>query len=272
MSSSQLMSWPGVAATRSTSSTMAMSSWYGKRLPDRYSASIEKIFSGSALRTGRASAEGDSTVAGPSTERTGSAGAGPPASRPAGGSTGVSLAVWEGAGSARTGPSVICDRLALGQPVDGVLEVAVEHRLDLVERPLLGHAGYVARAGERHPRHRRGLGGERREVLGLERVHVRLPARAREHLDLERERVEEVEDPVRRLVHVQALAELWVLRRDPDRAAAGVAVVALSRGHADRALVVGDARDLLVAVERHQRRVADRDRLRAEREALGDVA
>ena len=49
-------------------------------------------------------------------------------------------------------------------------------------------------------------------------------------------------------------------------------MVALARGHAHRALVVGDARDLLVAVERHQRRVADRHRLRAERDALGDVA
>ena len=58
----------------------------------------------------------------------------------------------------------------------------------------------------------------------------------------------------------------------PDRAAAGVAVVALAGRHADRALVVGDARDLLVAVERHQRRVADRDGLRAERERLRDVA
>ena len=52
----------------------------------------------------------------------------------------------------------------------------------------------------------------------------------------------------------------------------GVAVVALAGRHADRALVVGDPRDLLVAVERHQRRVADRHRLGAERQALGDVA
>ena len=58
----------------------------------------------------------------------------------------------------------------------------------------------------------------------------------------------------------------------PDRAAAGVAVVALARRHADRPLVVGDARDLLVAVERHQRRVADRDGVGAERDALGHVA
>ena len=48
MSSSQLMSSPGVAASRSTSSTSAMSSWYGKRFPARNSASIDLIFSGSA--------------------------------------------------------------------------------------------------------------------------------------------------------------------------------------------------------------------------------
>ena len=47
MSSSQLMSSPGVAASRSTSSTSEMSSWYGKRLPERNSASMLWIFSGS---------------------------------------------------------------------------------------------------------------------------------------------------------------------------------------------------------------------------------
>ena len=84
--------------------------------------------------------------------------------------------------------------------------------------------------------------------------------------------MEEVVDAARRLLHVQPLAQLRVLRRDPDRAATRVAVVALARRHADRALVVGDARDLLVAVERHQGGVADRDGVGAERDALGHVA
>ena len=70
---------------------------------------------------------------------------------------------------------------------------------------------------------------------------------------------------------MQALAQLGILGGDADRAAARVAVVALARGHADRPLVVGDAGDLLVAVQRHQRRVPDRDRVGAERQALGDV-
>src|SRR5439155_2826061 len=70
----------------------------------------------------------------------------------------------------------------------------------------------------------------------------------------------------------EPLAQLGILRRDPDRAAARVAVVALARGDADRALVVGDARDLLVAVQRDEAGMADRDGLRTQREALRDVA
>src|SRR5262249_60116258 len=73
------------------------------------------------------------------------------------------------------------------------------------------------------------------------------------------------------LLDDEPLAELGVLRRHADRATARVAVVALAGGDADRALVVGDAGDLLVAVERHQRGVSDRDGGRAEREALGHV-
>ena len=136
---------------------------------------------------------------------------------------------------------------------------------------MLGLADGVVRAGERHARHRRRLDRERREVLGLERVDVRLAARAREHLQLHGQRRQEVVDALGRLLDDEPLAELRILGRDPDRAAPGVAVVALAGGNADRALVVGDAGDLLVAVERHQRRVAERDRLRAEREALRDV-
>ena len=141
-----------------------------------------------------------------------------------------------------------------------------------LERALLGDAGDVVGARQRHPRHRRGLDRERREVLGLEVVDAGLAAGPGEHLHLERQRVQEVEHPLGGLVDVQPLAQLGVLGSDPNRAAARVAVVALAGGHADRALVVGDARDLLVAVERHQRRVADRDRVGAERQALGDVA
>jgi hypothetical protein len=60
-----------------------------------------------------------------------------------------------------------------------------------------------------------------------------LPARAREHLQLERHRVEEVVDALGRLVDVQALAKLGILCRHAHRAAACMAVVALPRRHAD---------------------------------------
>ena len=152
-----------------------------------------------------------------------------------------------------------------------LLRLDREQALHLGEDLALGLADGVGRAGERHPRHRRGLDRERREILGLERVDVRLAARPREHLQLHGHRGQEVVDALRGLLDDEPLAELGILRRDPDRAAARVAVVALAGRDADRALVVGDAGDLLVAVERHQRRVADRDRLRAEREALRDV-
>src|SRR5215204_3919953 len=242
------------------SSMTEMSSWYGKRLPDRYSESIEKIFSGSRV-------PGSVSI--------------PLASGTVSRSSKFSRTSW--ALSVPWSDSLIgappCGRaqaaVALrdrGQLVDRVLEVAVEQRLDALERVLLGYARDVVGAGERHLGHRRRLGGERGEILRLEAVNVRLPARAREHLHLERERVEEVVDAVRRLLHMQPLAQLRVLGRDADRAATRVAVVALARWHADRALVVRDTRNLLVAVERHQGGVADRDGVGAEGDALGHVA
>ena len=146
-----------------------------------------------------------------------------------------------------------------------------EQPLDLGQDLLLGLADRVGRSGERHARHGRGLDRQRRQILGLERVDVRLPARAGEHLQLHGQRRQEVVDALGCLLHDEALAQLRILRRDPDGAPSRVAVVALPGRHADRALVVRDAGDLLVAVERHQRRVAERDRLRAEREALRHV-
>src|SRR5262249_57769936 len=102
--------------------------------------------------------------------------------------------------------------------------------------------------------------------------HVGYAARRRQDRGLEGERLQEGVDALGRLADLEPLAQLRVLGGDADRAAPGVAVVALAGRHADRALVVGDAGDLLVAVERHQRRVADGDRLRAQGEALGAVA
>src|SRR3954453_21564883 len=145
------MSSPGVAASRSTSSMSEASSWYSKRLPDRYSESIATIFSGS-----RMSAIG---------------------------------------GHLRYGA-------ILRQIVHRVLQMPIEHRLDLLERVRLGDARDVLGAGQRNARHRRRLDRKGRQALRLQAVHLRLPARAREHLHLERERVQEVLDAPRGLVDV----------------------------------------------------------------------
>src|SRR5439155_13726808 len=59
---------------------------------------------------------------------------------------------------------------------------------------------------------------------------------------------------------------------DPDRAATGVAMIAVARLDADLVWIVGHAFDMLVAIERHQHRMSDRHCVRAERERLGDVA
>src|SRR5260370_10704579 len=160
--------------------------------------------------------------------------------------------------TAASGPRVV-QYLLLGQ------------RLDLGQRGFLGLARDVVGSGQRDLGHGRGLHGQGAQIFGLEAVYIRLAAGPREHLRLERQRVQEVVDALSRLVDLQPLAQLRVLGSDADGAAPGVAVVAPAGRDADRALVVGDAGDLLVAVERHQRRVADRYRLGAERQALGDV-
>ncbi|MGZ4482416.1 MAG: hypothetical protein ACXVY5_09430, partial [Gaiellales bacterium] len=55
-----------------------------------------------------------------------------------------------------------------------VLLLALDQLADLVQRPLLGHAWDVVRARERHLGHRRGLGGQRAEILRLQAVDVGL--------------------------------------------------------------------------------------------------
>ena len=96
-----------------------------------------------------------------------------------------------------------------------------------------------------------------------------LPARARERLGLEREHAEVVGDPAAAELGVEPRGELVVLRRDPDGIESGLPVVVEARGAADlavRVVVLGR-----VVAHRDQRRRADRDRVRAERERLGDV-
>src|SRR4029077_42803 len=124
----------------------------------------------------------------------------------------------------------------------------------------VGPADRVLRTGERHHGERGSLHGERSQILGLEAVDVGLAARARHHLTFDRQAMEEVVYALRRAVGVETLAQHRVLGGDPDGAAAGVAVIAVAGLDADLLLVVG-LRDILVAVERHERRVTDRDRI-----------
>src|SRR5947207_1973364 len=124
------------------------------------------------------------------------------------------------------GRSLRAHPLPLREEVDRVLEVLLEHPLDLLQRLLLAHAGDVVGARERHLRHRGCFHRERAEVLRLERMDIRLPARACEHLHLEREGMQEVVDALRSVLDHEALAQLRILCRDPDRAAARMAVIA----------------------------------------------
>jgi len=59
--------------------------------------------------------------------------------------------------------------------------------------------------------------------------------------------VQEVVDALRCLVDPEPLAQFRVLGGDADRAPPGVTVITLPGRDADGALVVGDARDFLVA-------------------------
>src|SRR5258708_16548986 len=91
---------------------------------------------------------------------------------------------------------------------------------------------------QRHAGHRRCLDGEGGEVLGLEVEDVALAAGARQGLRLERQNGEVVAQLARALRDDEPLLERRVLRRDADRAAPGMAVVAIARGGAEGAVVV----------------------------------
>ncbi len=85
------------------------------------------------------------------------------------------------------------------------------------------------------------------------------------------DQVEEVVHALRRAIRVKPLAQHRILRGHSDGASAGMAVIAVPRLDSDLLLVVS-LRDILIAVERHQRRVANRDRIGAQRQRLRDVA
>src|SRR6476646_6113256 len=102
-------------------------------------------------------------------------------------------------------------------------------------------------------------------------MHARLAAGASQHLRFERERVQEIIDALCRLVGIEALAQLRVLRGDADRAASGVAVIAIAGRNADLVLEIR-LRDLFVALQRHQHRVPNSDSVSAKRHGFRYVA
>src|SRR5260221_3730609 len=224
MSSSQLMSWPGVAATRSTSSTSDPPNWEGKVRPVSSSVSTPILVLSRRV---------------PAT-----------CSAPSAAAPGTSSAI---------APSAV------------VQDVLLQQRPDLRERSFLGVAGYVVGTSQRYPGNGGRLDREGAQVLGLQAVHVGLAAGTGEHLRLECQRVQEVVDALSGLIDPEPLPQFGVLGGDADRAAPGVAVIAAAGRDSHRALVVSDPGDLLVAVERHQRRVPDGHRLGAERQGFGDV-
>ena len=89
-------------------------------------------------------------------------------------------------------------------------------------------------------------------------MQMRLAAGAGKKLRLDGQRVEEVVHPLSRLVRVKPRPESRVLRRHANRATARVAVIAITGLGPDLFRVVG-FRNVLVAVERHHRRMANRD-------------
>ena len=124
--------------------------------------------------------------------------------------------------------------------------------------------------GQRHLRERGRLHGQRGQVFRFERMNIGLAAGAGKKLRLNRQGVQEVIDPDRGLVRVQARAQFRVLGGDADRAAAGMAVVTIARLDAQFIFIIGLG-DILVAVHGHHGRVAYRNRIGAERDGLGQV-
>src|SRR5580700_10626243 len=84
-----------------------------------------------------------------------------------------------------------------------------------------------------------GLQSQGAQILRLQVMHVRLAAGTGERLDLAGHGAEEVGDPLRSSVDVEALHQLRVLRGDPNRTEPCMAVVA----------VVGSGADLMIVLD-----------------------
>src|SRR5580704_13097102 len=102
----------------------------------------------------------------------------------------------------------------------------------------VGAAHGVLRSGERDHGERRCFHGQRGQILGFQAVHVGLAARARQHLRLDGEGVQKIVNPFRGPIGIEALAQHRILGGHSDRAASGMAVIAMARLDADFLLVV----------------------------------
>src|SRR6266568_2434798 len=136
-------------------------------------------------------------------------------------------------------------------------------------RDLLLLSRHPIRSCQRHPCHCGGLDGECSEVLGLEIEQMRLAAGARKRLRLKRQHGQIIAHPTRARLDDEALLQRWVLRRDADRTAPGMAVVAITRCCAKSAIFI--LVDRPVAIEGDERGGADRDSIGTHRECLGNI-
>ena len=104
----------------------------------------------------------------------------------------------------------------------------------------VGPAGDPAGAGQRDPGHGGGLDRQRDQVLGLEMVHVGLPAGPGQRGHLHGERAQVVGHRGGGVDGIEPRLERGVLGGDADRAAPGVAVRAVPGRGAQRGVVGGD--------------------------------
>ena len=124
--------------------------------------------------------------------------------------------------------------------------------------------------GERDSGHCGCFHCQRRQIFRLQRVDVGLATGTSEELCLDGQRVQEVIDPLGCFIRIEALTQFRVLRRNADRAAARVAVIAIAcfNTHLGFKVCLGD---VLVTVHRHEGRVTDRNRIRAQRDGFRNV-
>src|ERR1043166_1473014 len=125
------------------------------------------------------------------------------------------------------------------------------------------------RSRERHARHRGGFHAQRHEILRFEVVDVALAAGARDGLRLERKHGEVIRELAPGDDGIEPRRERRVLGRDA-RGIAPLMPIIVSTGRGPERAVFFLERRIVVA-ERNQRGGADRDRVRAERQALRDV-